>query len=83
MATFAHETRHVDLTFNTLALSVVESTPMADRLGEEAQKQKQSKMIKPAFLTTEEIMHAIEFFSSDAASNITNQIINFGGLENA
>lgn len=81
MATFSKETPYVDVTFNTLALSIVKGTPMADKLDEEALKQKQNSMVKPAFLTVEEVMHGIEFFSSDSASNITNQILYFGGLE--
>jgi 3-oxoacyl-[acyl-carrier protein] reductase len=76
----ARECGVADITINTLGLSLVGNSGMLDALGEKAILAKQSNMLKPGVLDLEEIMHAINFFSSPLARNITCQTVYFGGL---
>ena len=78
--TLAREIGTADITINTLGLSLVEGSGMAEGLSEKGMADKQAALIKPDLITTEEIAHAVDFFASDAARNITNQVVYFGGV---
>lgn len=69
-----------DITFNTIALSIVANSGMAESLDQKSIKVKQAGLLKPGFLTTKEVIHAIDFFISPLAKNITCQTLNFGGV---
>ena len=53
---------------------------MAEGLSDKGMADKQAELIKPDLITTEEIAHAIDFFASREAKNITNQVVYFGGV---
>ena len=78
--TLAREIGAADITVNTIGLSLVAGSGMAADLSDKALADKQAGLIRPDPITTEEIAHAIDFFASDAARNITNQIVYFGGV---
>lgn len=76
----ARETVGFDITINTLGLSLVGGTGMAEGLSKKASDDKTGALLKPDPLTIEDIVHAIDFLRMPAARNITNQIIYFGGV---
>jgi 3-oxoacyl-[acyl-carrier protein] reductase len=74
------ECGNVDITINTLGLSLVANSGMLDSLSPKALAAKQEALLKPKVLEVEEIMHAINFFASPLARNISCQTVYFGGL---
>ena len=74
------ECGNADITINTLGLSLVANTGMLDSLSPKALESKQEGLLKPKVLVVEEIMHAISFFSSPLARNISCQTLYFGGV---
>jgi 3-oxoacyl-[acyl-carrier protein] reductase len=76
----ANECKSYDITVNTIGLSMVASTGMADSLSEKALLDKQAHLLKPKLLETAEILAAINFFASTEARNITGQLLYFGGV---
>lgn len=76
----ARECGNADITINTLGLSLVSNSGMLGALGEKAMSAKQSNMLKPKVLEIDEILHAVNFFASPLASNLTCQTLYFGGL---
>lgn len=79
-AVFANEILDEDITLNTLGLSLVEGDGMVAGLSETALAEKQGFLSKPNKISVDEIYHALQFFMDDAAGNITNQVIFFGGV---
>jgi 3-oxoacyl-[acyl-carrier protein] reductase len=69
-----------DITINTIGLSLVEKSGMLDSLSSKALSEKQKKLVKPNFLNVEEIVNAINFFTSPLSKNITSQVLYFGGV---
>ena len=69
-----------DITINTIGLSVVANSGMADSLKPHVVVAKQDALLKPKLLEVEEIMHSINFFASPLAQNISCQTIYFGGI---
>lgn len=74
------ECGNVDITINTLGLSLVANSGMLDSLSPKALAAKQEALLKPKVLEVEEIMHAINFFASPLARNISCQTVYFGGV---
>jgi len=70
----------VDITINNLGLSLVRETGMINSLPLNVIQAKKDSLIKPNELEIEEIMHAIDFFCSPIAKNITGQSLYFGGV---
>ena len=70
----------VDITINTLGLSLVANSGMLDSLSPKALAAKQEALLKPKVLEVEEVMHAINFFASPLARNISCQTVYFGGV---
>lgn len=70
----------VDITINTLGLSLVPNSGMLDSLSPKALAAKQEALLKPKVLEVEEVMHAINFFASPLARNISCQTVYFGGV---
>lgn len=68
-----------NITFNTIGISTFAS-PMLDKLSEKALNEAKVLLAKPAAVQTDELAAAIDFFSSDAARQITGQTIYFGGV---
>ena len=79
-AVFANEILDEDITLNTLGLSLVEGDGMVTGLSEMALAEKYKFLSKPNEISVDEIYHALQFFMDDAAGNITNQVIFFGGV---
>lgn len=77
--TLSRENANIDITINTIGLSVVDKTGMLDSLSSKALIEKQGHLIKPELLSVNEIIHAIDFISSPYAKNICAQTIYFGG----
>jgi 3-oxoacyl-[acyl-carrier protein] reductase len=74
------ECGNLDITINTLGLSLVANSGMLDALSPKALAAKQEALLKPKVLELEEIMHAINFFASPLARNVSCQTVYFGGL---
>lgn len=74
------ECGNVDITINTLGLSLVAGSGMLDSLSPKALAAKQEALLKPKVLEVEEVMHAINFFASPLARNISCQTVYFGGV---
>lgn len=70
----------MDITINTLGLSFAAGGGMTESIDPKVLAQKQLELIKPNLLEVDEIMHAIDFFSSPLAKNISCQTLYFGGL---
>lgn len=69
-----------NITFNTIGPSIVAGTGMVDNLSDDALSKTRVELLKPETISIEEVAHAIDFFRSDAARNVTNQIVYFGGV---
>lgn len=78
--TLTRESGSTDITINTLGLSLVANSGMLDSLGPKAVAAKQDALLKPKVLEVEEVMHAINFFASPLARNISCQTLYFGGV---
>jgi 3-oxoacyl-[acyl-carrier protein] reductase len=76
----ANECKSYDITVNSIGLSLVANTGMANELNESAIESLQNLLMKPKFLVTSEIVAAIDFFASNEAKNITGQLLHFGGI---
>ena len=74
------ECGNADITINTLGLSLVANSGMLDSLSPKALAAKQEALLKPKVLEVEEIMHAVNFFASPLARNISCQTVYFGGV---
>lgn len=74
------ECGNLDITINTLGLSLVANSGMLDSLSLKALAAKQEALLKPKVLEVEEIMLAINFFASPLARNVSCQTVYFGGL---
>lgn len=74
------ECGNADITINTLGLSLVANSGMLESLSPKALAMKQDALLKPKVLEVEEIMHAINFFASPLARNISCQTVYFGGV---
>lgn len=78
--TLAKECIGLDITINTLGLSLVENTGMVGALKDKAREEKLAALTKRELLTADEIVHALKFFQSPFARNITAQTIYYGGV---
>ncbi len=78
--TAAAEVGRDDITINTIGISVFEESAMVEVIDEAALKAARSKLIKPASLDIAQIAHAVNFFVSDMAANVTGQTLYFGGV---
>lgn len=78
--TLSREIASDNITINTIGLSLVAGSGMGEALNAEALRDKQRSLLKPALLDISEIVHVIDFFASVKTSNITNQILYFGGV---
>lgn len=74
------ECGNADITINTLGLSLVANSGMLESLSAKALASKQESLLKPKVLEVEEVMHAINFFASPLARNISCQTVYFGGV---
>ena len=79
-SSLANECKTYDITVNSIGLSLVANTGMAESLSEAALVAKQAHLLKPKLLETAEIVAAINFFASAEAKNITGQLLYFGGV---
>lgn len=77
---FSWEFASSGITFNVVAVSHYPGTGMTTGIGERIRTQLNSQLSKPAMLNVEEVAHAIEFFLSPKAANISNQVLYFGGV---
>ncbi len=68
-----------DITINTIGLSLFEGDGMAADLSDESIADKKNRLAKPVLLGVDEIVNAIDFFASEEARNITDQVLYFGG----
>jgi 3-oxoacyl-[acyl-carrier protein] reductase len=69
-----------DITCNTIGISSFEDSGMVAALNEAALRDAKQRLPKPAQLDISEIVHAIDFFASREAKNITGQVLYFGGV---
>jgi 3-oxoacyl-[acyl-carrier protein] reductase len=81
MRTFVNEVGPTeDITLNALGLSMVADSGMVEGLSPAARQAKTARLAKPALLDICEIVHALDFFASPHARNITGQTLYFGGV---
>jgi 3-oxoacyl-[acyl-carrier protein] reductase len=73
--TLSRECANDDIAINCIGLSLVAGSGMVEAVAPAALAAKQQALIKPASLDIAEVMHAIEFFASPQARNITGQTI--------
>lgn len=78
--TLASECAADDITFNCLGLSLVRDSGMVNVLSPKALAAKQDALLRPDLLDIDEVIHAIDFFASPVARNVTGQTIYFGGV---
>jgi 3-oxoacyl-[acyl-carrier protein] reductase len=76
----AAECKNYDITVNSLGLSIVANTGMAEALDAAAIEAKCAPLLKPKLLETAEIVAAINFFAASESKNITGQQLYFGGI---
>ncbi|MBE9552603.1 MAG: SDR family oxidoreductase [Proteobacteria bacterium] len=79
-ATLARELAPDDITVNTIGPSIVGGSGMVEEMSEAALAEAREQLLKSATIEADEVAHAIDFLASDAARNITNQVIYFGGV---
>lgn len=78
MKTLTSELGHIDITFNSLGLSIVKDSGMAQQLSDAAAKEKRSCLDKPADLDIEDVVHALDFFSHSSAAKVSGQTLYLG-----
>ncbi len=78
--TLARELAKDDITVNTLGISVFADSDMVRDIDPAVLKEATKLLPKPSPLDIEEILHAVEFLTSDLARNISDQILYFGGV---
>lgn len=78
--TLAREVAADDITINTIGVSVYLNSGMIEEIDPALLREAQKELLKPSPLTVHEIAHAVDFFASEQARNITNQIVYFGGV---
>lgn len=78
--TLTRECQGLDITINTLGLSVVANTGMVSALEPRALEEKKLGLVKRDLLSVDEIVHALVFLQSPMAKNISSQTIYFGGI---
>jgi 3-oxoacyl-[acyl-carrier protein] reductase len=76
----AREFADVDVTVNTIGISIFKDSDMLEALDPKALRAAQDLLIKPNSLNAAEVVHVIDFFASPQATNITNQTVYFGGV---
>ncbi len=76
----AQEHAGEDITFNTVGISIFDDSTMVESIDAETMDRMREQLLKPNSLTVDEILHAVSFFAADAAQNVTNQIVYFGGV---
>lgn len=81
MLDFAIEFREVGITFNSVRVSFVEETGMAETLSSDARRKYESRLIISRPLQPKEVFHAIKFFASELAGSITGQVLALGSPE--
>ena len=75
----ANELENKNITINTIGISLVSGDGMAAQLSANDIANKKNRLAKSDPLEIEEIIHAIDFFTSNKAGNITDQVLYFGG----
>lgn len=70
-----------NITTNNIGISLLSGKGMAENLTSKAIKDKIKFLKKPSLLNPEEVLHSIDFFTSEKAGNITGQTIYYGGLQ--
>lgn len=69
-----------EITINTIGVSIFADSTMVENIDAKALASARASLVKPNAVTIDEVSHAVDFFISELAGNITNQIIYFGGV---
>lgn len=77
--TLSREFPEENITFNCLGISVYPSAMVAG-MDPKSLEQARKSLVRPEPLRVEEISAAVDFFSSDAARQLTGQTIYYGGV---
>lgn len=78
MKTMTTEFGSLDITFNSLGLSIIKDTGMASELNSKAAKEKRDQLDKPIDLNISDITHAIDFFTHKNAGKVSGQTLYLG-----
>lgn len=76
---YAVELAGTGLTFNCLALSFIEGTPMVEALQDDARRRYEARLSHPAAVTPAQLMHAIGFLIAEDAAAVTGETLVLGG----
>jgi 3-oxoacyl-[acyl-carrier protein] reductase len=77
---FAREVYSLGITVNSLELSVVESSGMAESLSKEVLMQLLNNTITKSLIRPEDVFYAVDFLISDKANKITGHTLPVGGI---
>lgn len=77
---FAREVAPLGITVNTLALSFVKDSGMTSKISEEATQEGLGSTISKAWLETDDIVHALDFYISEKSGQVLGQTIYLGGV---
>lgn len=78
--TLAGELAGDDITVNTIGISIFPDTEMTNSMSDDVRAELSRNLLKPSLLDIAEIIHAVDFFASEKARNITAQTVYFGGV---
>lgn len=78
METMTTELGSLDITFNSLGLSMVKDIGMASELSSKAAEEKRSQLDKPLDLDISDITHGIDFFTHKNAGKVSGQTLYLG-----
>lgn len=78
MATMTAETRGMDITYNSVGISVVAGTGMVDELSGDALRKTRERLGRPGDLSVDSIVHALDFLFSPLASGLSGQTLMYG-----
>lgn len=77
----AREVAADDITLNAVGISLFADSEMVSAIAQSERDELGKALPKPKPLSIQEIAHAIDFFASPLASNVTGQVVYFGGVE--
>lgn len=78
MRSYAMEYKDTGITFNSVAVSFIENTTMANKLNESVRAAYVQRLLAPAPITVSQLAQTIEFFAAPSARSITGQTVFLG-----
>jgi 3-oxoacyl-[acyl-carrier protein] reductase len=76
----AQEVAPLGITVNTLGMPFVEGTGMIEEFDDKTISETLERTVLKSNIKLDDVANAIDFFISDASSQVTNQVLHLGGL---